>query len=74
MATKKQAVVPGSGFNTYLLGIDETWWVRDHPFNTRCVRVKRKVKQIEEAELALEQLRSELDVAVAEMNEERANA
>ncbi len=74
MATKKQVVVPGSGFNTYLLGIDETWWVRDHPFNTRCVRVKRKVKQIEEAEVALEQLRSELDAAVAEMNEERANA
>ncbi len=73
MATKKQPA-PGSGFDTYLLDMEETWWVRDHPFNARCVKVKRLAKAVEEAERELEALRQKLDGAVATMNEERANA
>lgn len=74
MGTKKKPVVPGSGFDTYLLSIEENWWVRYHPFNARCVKVKRLVKEVEEAEKALEASRRALDSAVVVMNEERENA
>lgn len=73
MATKKQPAL-GSGFDTYLLDMEETWWVRDHPFNARCVKVKRLAKQVEDAERSLDELRKTFDSAVATMNEERVNA
>lgn len=73
MTTKKQPA-QGSRFTTYLLGLDETWWVRDHPFNARCVRVKRLAKEVEEAERSLEELRKIFDQAVDTMNKERENA
>lgn len=62
---------PGSGFDTYLLGMEETWWVRDHPFNARCVDVKRKAAAVEEAEKTLERLRAIFEEAVVVMNAER---
>lgn len=71
MVMKSIANQPGSGFNTHLLTIEEVWWVREHPFNARCVAVKRKVKAIEEAEQQLEKLRAELEECVDVMNEQR---
>lgn len=65
---------PGSGFDTHLLNMEETWWVRDHPFNTRCVKVKGLVRRIETAELELEAMRKSLDEAVLVMNGERESA
>ena len=73
MTTKKQPA-PGSRFDTYLLGLDETWWVRAHPFNARCVNVKRLAREVEEAERRLEELRKVFDEAVDVMNKERVNA
>lgn len=64
---------PGSGFDTYLLGLEETWWIRDHPFSVRCVAVKRLIKEVEEAEAYLEKCRAELASAVVRMNEERVD-
>lgn len=66
--------VPGSGFDSHLLNIEETWWVRDHPFNARCVMVKKKIKEVNDAENRLEKLRAELDLAVSTMNLERQDA
>lgn len=74
MAMKSIANKPGSGFNTHLLNMEEVWWVREHPFNARCVAVKKIVKQIEETELALESMRVRLEDAVLEMNRQRTEA
>ena len=73
MSAKRQSA-PGSSFDTYLLGLDETWWIRDHPFNARCVKVKRLAREVEEAERHLESLRKVFDEAVGVMNKERVNA
>lgn len=62
---------PGSGFDSHLLNIEETWWVRDHPFNTRCVRVKQKIKLVMSLEDQLEAARLELEAVVEDMNTER---
>lgn len=62
---------PGSGFNSHLVSMEETWWIREHPFNPRCVRVKQCVKSIEALEAQLEEARSALEGYVADMNEER---
>ena len=67
--SKKPA--PGSGFDSHLLNIEETWWVREHPFNTRCVRVKRQIATVSDLEEQLEKAREELDLCVADMNSER---
>jgi len=62
---------PGSGFDSHLLNMEETWWIRDHPFNKRSIAVKNLIKQVTEAEDRLEAMRVELDTAVAVLNEER---
>lgn len=45
--------------------------MRDHQFNARVVRVKRKVAEVTQAEENLNKLRAELDEALNAMNEER---
>ena len=60
-----------SSWDSHLLDIEETWWVRDHQFNARVVRVKRKVAEVTQAEENLNKLRAELDEALNAMNEER---
>jgi hypothetical protein len=74
MANKNIQPVPGSGFDTHLLSMEETWWARDHPFNARVVRVKRQVERVARLEAELDAAREELDAVVAVMNEERKNA
>lgn len=74
MAKTKQKPVPGSGFDSHLLNIEETWWVRDHPFNPRCVRVKQNIKKVSALEEQLEVARAELEATVEDMNKERLNA
>lgn len=73
MAQKMKSIAnqPGSAFNTHMLTIEEVWWVREHPFNARCVAVKRNIKAVEEAENIVEQLRARLEDSVQSMNEER---
>lgn len=72
MATKMKSIAkPGSGFNTHLLSMEEVWYVRDHPFNVKCVKVKKLVLDIDAAEKVLEDLRAQMDSAVEEMNEQR---
>lgn len=74
MATKKKQAAPGSDFDSHLLSIEETWWVRDHPFNARCVRVKQGIRRVTELEDQLEKARAELDCVVEDMNRERLHA
>lgn len=74
MATKQKQPLPGSGFNTHLLSMEETWWVREHPFNARCVRVKNCIRNVAALEDQLEEARKELEGAVETMNTERLNA
>jgi len=65
---------PGSGFNTHLLTMDETWWVREHPFNKHVVAVKALVLEVARIEEQLDVLRDRLGVAVEQMNEYRTAA
>lgn len=71
MAKTKHKPAPGSGFDSHLLSIEETWWVRDHPFNARCVKVKRQVQAVTILENTLELERAKLDALIEEMNVER---
>lgn len=58
-----------AAFNTHLLSMEEVWFAREHPFDVRVVKVKRLVKEIEDAENELERKRSALDNAVTDMRE-----
>lgn len=73
MATKMKSIAnqPGSTFNSYLLSVEEVWWMREHPFNVQVVKVKKAVKALEEAEAMVEKLRKQLDAAVEQLNQTR---
>lgn len=73
MATKMKSIAnqPGSNFNSYLLSVEEVWWMREHPFNVQVVKVKKAVKALEEAEAMVEKLRKQLDTAVEQLNQTR---
>jgi hypothetical protein len=72
-STSKKAE-PGSGFDSHLVSMEEAWWIRDHPFNTRCVRVKQGIRRVTELEDQLDRERKQLEYVVEDMNKERLNA
>lgn len=61
-------------FDTHLLNFEENWFVRDHPFDITCVKVKRLVKEVSDAEDALDLKRKVLEDAVRAMNARRVAA
>lgn len=51
----------------YLLSLDEHFFVAEHPFNVRAVKVKRLCTEIESMEESLQQLYAELKQATEDM-------
>lgn len=57
----------GKDFTSHLLSFEEGMFVREHPFDIVCVKVKRTIAQINETRAALEQLEDKLEGHVADL-------
>jgi hypothetical protein len=55
-------------FNSHLLNLEEVWFIREHPFDVKAVKVKKLATEINSLEDLLEQKRQELDTAVEDMH------
>lgn len=58
-------------YDTHHLNLEETWYVRDHPYDIKVVAVKRLVRALDIAEAEAAVARQMLEKAIAEMNERR---
>lgn len=51
----------------YLLSMEETFYMKEHPYNPRVVKVKKLCAEIGELEARADALRGELDAASKDM-------
>lgn len=56
-------------FTTHLLSFEETIFVREHPFDITCVKVKKTINQINAAREVLENLEATLKDQVAALTD-----
>ena len=63
--------MPEDLFNTYLLTMEEVWYVRENPRHTTCVSVRRLVADIEKAEAEVSALHDQLDLSLGRLNKRR---
>lgn len=54
---------------SYLLDLEENWFVREHPYNRHAVKVRRLCREVEALEEQLEAKRAQLTEAVVTMRE-----
>lgn len=55
----------------HLVDINEQFYITQHPFDIRVVKVKKLLASVAEAEMVLKDVREQLDVAIEEMNVKR---
>lgn len=58
-------------FTTYLLNLEEVWYIRDNPSLSVCRRVVKAVAELEELERMVEERRASFDAMVEKMNKRR---
>lgn len=56
----------GRDFSSYLLSLEEVWWVRENSTRPSVVKVMRKAYEIEDLERELEERREELALLMKE--------
>lgn len=62
---------PEGRFDTYLLSLEEVWYVRENPTLLLAVRVRSVVEEIEELEQELEERRAVLERHMVALNKRR---